>query len=161
MERDEYERKLRYRMCILTALESLLICYAAIKYIERDIIERWELLHYHYHSPLKFVYIFIVLKAGFILPAAFTLLSMRFKWFYRIYEALHFVSGTLMLMDYLFDVYLWDIRQIYWKIDGFYYFLFGDIWYDDAVAVCLLAVFNFRICIYLLRMLKAPSKGQM
>ena len=99
------------------------------------------------------------MAAGFILPAAFTLLSMRFRWFYLIYEALHFISGTLMLMDYLFDVYLWDIRPIYWKIDGFYYFLFGDIWYDDAVAVCLLAVFNFRICIYLLLMLKAPEKG--
>ena len=161
MERDEYERKLRYRMCILTALESLLICCLAINSIEKNYIEKWELLHFHYHSPSKLVYIFIAPAASFILPTAFTLLSMRFKWFYLIYEALHFISGTFMLMDYLFDVYIWDIRQIYWMIDGFYYFLFGDIWYNDAAAVCLLAVFNFRICIYLLRMLKAPKKGQM
>ena len=162
MERDEYERKLRYRMFILTALESLMICYAAIRFIERDIIKRWELLYYHYHSPGIgiLVSIFIVLAAGFILPAAFTLLSMRFKWFYRIYEALHFVIGAAMLMLYLFDVYIWEINQIYWMIDDFYYIVLGDIWIDNGAAVITLLVFlHSRICIYLLRMLKAPSKG--
>lgn len=159
MEHNEYERRLRYRMCILTALESLLICCLAINSIERNTIEKWELLHYHYHSPSKLVYIFIAPAAGFILPAAFTLLSMRFKWFYRIYEALHFVSGTVMLMYRLFDVRIWKIIRIYWRMNDFYHFLFGDIWVNDVTAVCLLIILHSRICIYLFFMIRSPKKG--
>ena len=161
MEHNEYERKLRYRMCILTALESLLICCLAINSIEKNYIEKWELLHYHYHSPSKLVYIFIVPAASFILPAAFTLLSVRFKWFYRIYESLHFILGTAMLMFWLFDVYIWEISEIYFIIDDFYYIILREL-IDHAAAFLGLHFFlHSRICIYLVLMLKAPSKGQM
>ena len=161
MERDEFERKLRYRMCIPMALESLMICYAAIKLIERDIMKSWELLYYHYHSPGIgiLVSIFIVLAAGFILPAAFTILSMRFKRFYRIYEALHFITGAAMLMFWLFNVYIGEIIDIYLIMDNFYYIVLGILADYAAAFLGLFFFLHSRICIYLFFMIRSPKKG--
>ena len=122
-------------MCIFLSLETLLVCIFMIidcyGYLEYrmgfweygDILTR---LHYHLTTPDRILseefWIFCI---GAILC---TLLSMRFKWFYRVYEGFHFLLGIygfgniigsslLMGLIYLlitsarFCIYLFIIRK--------------------------------------------------
>lgn len=96
----KYERRIRHIMCIFLALETLLFCLLVIM-IYFDLADDYtggengnnalQLLHYH------------VIDLKMILPNEFwklcigtivcTVLSIRFKWFYRTYEGLHILLG--------------------------------------------------------------------
>lgn len=93
MDYNEYERHTRHKMCILMALETLLICTFMVWFSFVIVINDWQLLYYHENTPFDG----ILIPMLSILPIGCTILSIYRKWFYRIYEGLHCLIGILLL----------------------------------------------------------------
>ena len=107
---DAYERRVRHIMCIFLSIETLILCILMII----DSLGYWEYewgfweygdiltrLHYHLVTPDR------VLSADFwifcIGAIVCTLLSIRFKWFCRVYEGVHCLLGIIIFSGLFFE----------------------------------------------------------
>ena len=98
----EYERRIRHIMCIFLSLETLILCFIVIwscivnwdyGMVTRDLEEVLTRLRYHLITPDRILNEdFWVFCIGSIVC---TILSIRFKWFYRFYEGLHCLGGVI------------------------------------------------------------------
>lgn len=99
---NKYERRIRHIMCIFLSLETLLFCLLVITfyfdYVYYDMglesgSNTMKLLHYHVIDLSMIISKeFWILCIGAIVC---TVLSIRFKWFYIIYEWLHCMLGVI------------------------------------------------------------------
>lgn len=96
MDKKEIEKKARQQMCVLLALETLTICILFC----RDLIDSssgtsfyLSRIYFHYNSSDS-----IFLNMAFFcgIPTVITLASLRFKWIYLIYEALHCIPAIFV-----------------------------------------------------------------
>lgn len=106
----EHERHIRHIMCIFLALETLLLCL----FIITDYFVNWDYdagfwansntltkLHYHLITPDRILSEeFRIFCIGGIIC---TLLSMRFKWFYRIFDGLHCLLGIIIFCGLIYE----------------------------------------------------------
>ena len=107
-DHKKYERRIRHIMCIFLSLETLLFCL----FIIRDCIVNWNYgmenynlgsvltgLHYHLITPDRILseYFWIFCIGAIVC----TVLSIRFKWLYRIYEGFHCLLGIYGFCEFI------------------------------------------------------------
>ena len=113
MDHNEQEKRLRRKVCVFVALETLLLCLAAVLATYENTLMR---LYYHEYTPFESVSVLMLFCA---VPVVCTILSMRFKVCYCIYEILHALLGMMMggvlfalVFSARFLIYLSRLRKI-------------------------------------------------
>ncbi|MCH5349414.1 MAG: hypothetical protein J1E40_08835 [Oscillospiraceae bacterium] len=115
MDLMEQEMVLRHKTCIFLALETLLLCALVILlFVLSD--GSWTYLYFHEYALSETL---LEVAAVCAVPVICTMLSMRFRIFYYVYEIFHGIVGvyfggvflSLFLLTRFF-VYLFKLSKI-------------------------------------------------
>lgn len=115
MDCKEQERRLRHKTCIFLALETLMLCMLAILlFVLSD--GSWTYLYFHEYTLSETL---LEMAAVCAVPMLCTVLSMRSRIFYYVYEIFHGIVGvyfggvflSLFLMIRFF-IYLFKLSRI-------------------------------------------------
>lgn len=91
MDYNEYERRLRHKMCILLGLETLALCLLIVLTTSQ---REWTAIYFHdgvFASKILLVMLMSV-------PITLTLLSIFFRGVYVAYEIIHCVIGGILFL---------------------------------------------------------------
>ena len=88
---NEFEQRLRMKVCIFLALETLVICCI----MGVDALTGWK-LYLHETAPTS-----LIIPAGILI--GLTIASMRSRKIYVLYEKIHFIVG------------IWIFLTLWWK----------------------------------------------
>lgn len=110
---DEYEIALRRVMCILLSIETLVVCYYAVKWVPYSD----ERFYIHNMSFYEMMASHILLMS---VPIILTVLSLFSRLVYYITETIHVIIGILVF-GFLFLIFL----RIFWGIVIAFLVLFG------------------------------------
>ena len=91
MDYNEYERRLRHKMCILLGLETLTMCILIVLTTSKS---DWKLIYFH--DDIFVSKTFLVMTA--FVPITFTILSIFFRGAYVAYEIIHCIIGGILLL---------------------------------------------------------------